>query len=458
LTFDFPSITFLIIFRTVAVIKYWGKDNVALNTPMNSSVSLTLDQSDLHTITTVAASKSFTGDRFWLNGDEIKINSRAHTVLREIRALAQNRVDPNTGEVLVSKDEWPQFKVHISSFNTFPTGAGLASSAAGLACLVTVLAKLYCVKETFPGQLSSIARQGSGSASRSLYGGFVKWQKGSKKDGSDSIAIQVADEKHWPEMRAVILVVSDKEKDTSSTSGMETSKTTSPLLGFRAANVVEPRLKSMEDAYLAKDFQKFGEITMQDSNQFHATCLDTYPPIFYMTDVSKTIIRLCHVINNHFGSIRAAYTFDAGPNAVIYCLEKDAPMVQAVMARHFPTAGDTNDYHSDPGFFESCVASPSLVPPALQEALDKTGHTPKSGDVKYMFYTKPGPGPIKAADEDILLDPSTGMPVPPQPQHRKLVIKPQPSKGCGMYSTHGVINATIMCSLAAALGYFMAKR
>lgn len=61
---------------------------------------------------------------------------------------------------------------------------------------------------------------------------------------------------------------------------------------------------------------------MQDSNQFHAVCQDTYPPIFYMNDMSKLIIRLVHVINAHFGSIRAAYTFDAGPNAVIYTLEQ----------------------------------------------------------------------------------------------------------------------------------------
>jgi diphosphomevalonate decarboxylase len=115
-------------------------------------------------------------------------------VLREIRGIAQDRVDPKTGEVLVKKDGWPQYHVHISSVNTFPTGAGLASSAAGLACLVAALAKLYCVKETFPGQLTAIARQGSGSASRSMYGGFVRWQKGSKKDATDSIALQIADE------------------------------------------------------------------------------------------------------------------------------------------------------------------------------------------------------------------------------------------------------------------------
>jgi diphosphomevalonate decarboxylase len=117
-------------------------------------------------------------------------------------------------------------------------------------------------------------------------------------------------------------VVSDKEKDTSSTSGMETSRLTSPLLQYRAASIVQPRLEEMEKAYLEKDFQIFGKLTMQDSNQFHATCLDTYPPIFYMNDTSKVIIRLVHVINSYYNEIRAAYTFDAGPNAVIYTLEK----------------------------------------------------------------------------------------------------------------------------------------
>jgi diphosphomevalonate decarboxylase len=116
--------------------------------------------------------------------------------------------------------------------------------------------------------------------------------------------------------------VSDKEKDTSSTSGMETSRLTSELLQHRAAAVVQPRLEAIEAAYLARDFETFGRITMQDSNQFHAVCLDTYPPIFYMNDVSKAVIRVVHVVNAYFGCVKAAYTFDAGPNAVIYTLEK----------------------------------------------------------------------------------------------------------------------------------------
>ena len=77
----------------IAVIKYWGKGNVKLNTPMNSSVSLTLDQSDLHTVTSIAASKDAEKDRMWLNGNEIEINSRGQTCLREIRKLAQDRLD-----------------------------------------------------------------------------------------------------------------------------------------------------------------------------------------------------------------------------------------------------------------------------------------------------------------------------------------------------------------------------
>ena len=100
------------------------------------------------------------------------------------------------------------------------------------------LAKLFNARETYEGELSAIARQGSGSACRSLYGGFVRWEKGVAADARDSHAIQIADEHHWPELRAVILVVSDAKKDTSSTSGMNTSVNTSPLLGYRAAEVM----------------------------------------------------------------------------------------------------------------------------------------------------------------------------------------------------------------------------
>lgn len=126
---------------------------------------------------------------------ETKINGRGLAVLREIRSIAGDKIDEQTGEVLVKREDWSQYRVRISTVNTFPTGAGLASSAAGLACLVATLAKLFAVVEKYPGQLTAIARQGSGSASRSMFGGFVRWQKGERADATDSIAVQIADEK-----------------------------------------------------------------------------------------------------------------------------------------------------------------------------------------------------------------------------------------------------------------------
>lgn len=394
----------------IAVIKYWGKGDVKLNTPMNSSVSLTLDQGDLHTVTSIGATKEGDKDRMWLNGTEIEINGRGQTCLREIRKLAQDRVD-SEGNVVVKKEDWADYKVRIVSINTFPTGAGLASSAAGLACFVTTLAKLYNVKEEYPGQLTAIARQGSGSASRSMYGGLVRWNKGTKKDGTDSIAQQIADEAFWPEMRAVILVVSDKEKDTSSTSGMETSRLTSPLLAHRASEVVQPRLEELEKAYLAKDFETFGQLTMKDSNQFHAICQDTYPPIFYMNDVSKSIIRLCTIINTHYDKVVAAYTFDAGPNAVIYCLDEHSPMIMAAMAKYFPAPGPTGDYCNNKTEFDRVNAEAAeLLPAELQEALSKCGRVPAANDVKYMFLTKVGGGPIEQTVEGSVLDLAYGVP------------------------------------------------
>ncbi|KDO31253.1 diphosphomevalonate decarboxylase [Saprolegnia parasitica CBS 223.65] len=319
----------------IAVIKYWGKDSVALNTPINSSVSVTLNQKQLKTVTSIVASTTFAADRIWLNGAEQDINNkRIQVVLKEMRRLATSKALDADGKP-IRKEDWPSYKLHIVSINTFPTAAGLASSAAGYACLVAALIELFAAEEEYPGQFSVVARQGSGSACRSLDGGFVRWEKGTKADGSDSLAVQVADHLHWPELEAIICVVNDKEKDTSSTSGMMTSKDTSELLGFRAREVVDKRLHAIEAAYKAKDFETFGKITMMDSNQFHATCLDTYPPIFYMNEVSRSIIHMVHKYNEAAGRVQAAYTFDAGPNAVIFVEKKHTAEVMGLLLHHF---------------------------------------------------------------------------------------------------------------------------
>ncbi|GMP22273.1 hypothetical protein CsSME_00000364 [Camellia sinensis var. sinensis] len=273
----------------IAVIKYWGKRDESLILPINDSISVTLDPAHLCTTTTVSVSPSFDQDRMWLNGKEISLSGgRFQRCLKEIRARASDVEDEKKG-IKITKKDWENLHLHISSYNNFPTAAGLASSAAGLACLVFSLAKLMNVKEDL-GQLSAIARQGSGSACRSLYGGFVKWIMGKNDDGSDSIAVQLADEKHWDELVIVIAVVSSRQKETSSTSGMRETVETSMLIKHRAKEVVPKRIVEMEEAIKNRDFPSFAHLACADSNQFHAVCMDTSPPIFYMNDTSHRII------------------------------------------------------------------------------------------------------------------------------------------------------------------------
>lgn len=132
----------------------------------------------------------------------------------------------------------------------------------------------------------------------------VRWHKGETYEGSDSVALQVAPESHWPEMRVLILVVDDHKKTYSSTSGMKTSVETSEFLQYRAAKIVPHRADEMVDAIKNKNFQKFAQLTMQDSNQFHSVCLDTYPPCFYLNDTSRTIIELIHHYNKFKGETK----------------------------------------------------------------------------------------------------------------------------------------------------------
>ena len=375
----------------IAVIKYWGKRDAKTNTPINSSVSITINQRDLRTVTTVTASKDFEKDRLWLNGTEESVaeNKRVLAVFREVRALARDRVDPKTGEVVVKAEEWASMRVYVVSANNFPTAAGLASSAAGYAALTSALAELHCVQESYPGQLSGIARQGSGSACRSLHGGFVAWDMGEKADGSDSVARQVAPAEHWPELDVLILVVSDAKKTVSSTSGMDTSVKTSKLLAHRAASVVPERMVRMEEAYLARDFAAFAQLAMADSNQFHSTCLDTYPPIFYMNDVSRAVIQVVHAFNSACGEVRAGYTFDAGPNAVLLTRKDHTAQLLAAVLAYFPPSAEAEaDFVNDASL--RAKAAKAGPPEGLAALLAKMA--PLKGMVKKVYHTDVGPG------------------------------------------------------------------
>jgi diphosphomevalonate decarboxylase len=163
-------------------------------------------------------------------------------------------------------------------------------------------------------------------------GGYVAWRAGTALDGTDSLAEEVAPASYWPEMRALILVVSADKKAVGSTVGMQTTVQTSQLFTSRL-EVVPARMVEMEKAISEKDFETFARITMQDSNTFHACCLDSWPPIQYLNDVSKAAMDAVNSINRKAGKLICAYTFDAGPNAVIYYLEADTQRV-AGLFRH----------------------------------------------------------------------------------------------------------------------------
>ncbi|KAF2142365.1 uncharacterized protein K452DRAFT_286788 [Aplosporella prunicola CBS 121167] len=369
----------------IAVIKYWGKRDPKLNLPTNSSLSVTLAQSDLRTHTTAACSTLFPAgqDTLLLNGAAQDVSgARTQACFRELRALreALEAQDPQLPKLA-------QQPLRIVSENNFPTAAGLASSAAGFAALVRAIADLYQLPAT-PTELSRIARQGSGSACRSLFGGYVAWEKGTAADGSDSLAYEVAPASHWPDMRALILVVSAAKKGVSSTTGMQATVATSSLFAARANDTVPARMRDMASAIKAKDFAAFADLTMKDSNSFHACCLDTSPPIFYMNDVSRAAVRAVEAINAAAGKTVAAYTFDAGPNAVVYyAAEHEAAVAGAFKAVLAGTEGWS-------GARGEAVAADEKAAACVDE---KTAEALREG-VGRVILTGVGEGPISVLE------------------------------------------------------------
>jgi diphosphomevalonate decarboxylase len=253
------------------------------------------------------------------------------------------------------------------------------------------LGKLFGIDDV--EEISKLARIGSGSACRSVYGGFVQWVKGI--DSNTSIARQIVDENHWPEMRVLILVVNDKQKDTSSTSGMQLSVKTSSLIRHRVDAIVPKRIDAMIEAIKNRDFNSFAEITMKDSNQFHAITQDTYPPIRYMNDISWSIIRFCHKYNDYYGVNKIAYTFDAGPNACLYLLEDCVTEVISLI-KHLYLPSIQSD-HIIKGLK---IEFTDQLSPKLVEFVENKNI--ESGSIRYIISTKIGCGPQIISNQNLL--------------------------------------------------------
>ncbi|KAG9392125.1 Diphosphomevalonate/phosphomevalonate decarboxylase [Carpediemonas membranifera] len=281
----------------IALVKYWGKADAATNTPINGSVSIGMQ--NVKTTTNVhlepAAAPSIEME---LNGMPVTPSQRVQNMIDYLISLS-----PPAAELLSTHS------LKITSSNSFPTGAGMASSASGMAALAVALKTLLA--PTLSNQTTAtLARLGSGSACRSIHPGFVRW------DAENGIVTQVATDKHWPELRLLAVVCCAEKKAVGSTEGMLRSAATCPFMD-RRAEVASARLEDVESAIISKDFPKLAEEVMRDSNDLHAVCLSSYPPIVYLSASSLAVINTVHALNSSHNSPIAAYTFDAGPNAMI---------------------------------------------------------------------------------------------------------------------------------------------
>ncbi len=281
----------------IAVVKYWGKrGDERLNLPLNNSLSITLDD-QLSVITKVTLSDK-------------------NIVIVNDRILPEDEMKEYAGRVLEAfkKIVGKEFHVKVESKAKFPVNAGLASSAAGIAALTFGLNELLEL-ELKPEELSKIARLGSGSACRSMFGGFVVWNKGLREDGEDSYCYQIFQHGHWSELVDIIPILSEKEKKISSRKGMIRSAETSELMECRL-KFVEKTFNEVIEAIRNRDERKFYYLVMRHSNSMHAIILDSWPSFFYLNDTS---IRIMEWIQEYG---KAGYTFDAGPNPHIFTTER----------------------------------------------------------------------------------------------------------------------------------------
>ncbi len=276
----------------IAIVKYWGKIDEKLHLPANGSISMTL--SDLYSQTTVEFGE-FSRDSIVLDGKEVQ-DPKLKVHLDLIRQLGKNH---NNARVI--------------SRNNFPKGSGIASSASGFAALTLAACKAIGL-DLDSKTLSIIARQGSGSACRSIYGGFVEWLQSTTSEGS--YAIQLADEHYW-DVRDLVVIVSTDPKRVNSTSGMEQTVKTSPLYQSRLA-AVEDNLKAARDAIRSKNFKQLGEIAEYDSLLMHATMMTTRPKLLYWLPSTVSIMHEVEQLRE--AGVPAYYTIDAGANVHVLTL------------------------------------------------------------------------------------------------------------------------------------------
>ncbi|MCG7494393.1 diphosphomevalonate decarboxylase [Thalassobius sp. Cn5-15] len=285
----------------IALSKYWGKRDRARNLPLNSSLSISLAEWGSHT--QVVPSKDGR-DRVTLGGEDLSLDT-------PFAAKALKFADLFRGE-----DGSAKTPLWIETSNTIPTAAGLASSASGFAALTQALCGAFGLSDHLSeAQMSLIARLGSGSATRSLWHGFVRWDKGTQEDGSDSFAQPL--NLQWPEFRIAILPVDVGPKSHSSRDGMNHTVATSPLFASWP-DQAEADCQAIETAVRAQDFDTLGALAEANALAMHATMQAARPALSYLTTESWALLDQLWQARKE--GLQAYATMDAGANVKLIFL------------------------------------------------------------------------------------------------------------------------------------------
>jgi diphosphomevalonate decarboxylase len=278
----------------IAFIKYWGDLDARLHIPANGSISMNLD--GLHTRTQVTFDASFRHDQLILDGQHTSGAplERVSSFLDRVRRLAG----------------W-HWNARVVSTNNFPVAAGIASSASGFAALA-MAATAAMGLQLSERDLSRLARLGSGSACRSVPGGFVEWQPG--HDDYDSYASTIEPPDHW-DLADCIAIVSRGQKSVGSAEG-HILASTSPLQRARVADT-PLRLKLCRQAINERDFEILANVTELDCQLMHAVMITSTPPLLYWQPVTQQLTRLVQTWRKN--GLPVCYTIDAGPNVHVLC-------------------------------------------------------------------------------------------------------------------------------------------
>lgn len=292
----------------IAFIKYWGNRDQSLRLPENGSISMNLEE--LTTRTQVTFDPSLPSDILDLNGHRQtgtvfnRVVSHMN-LLRGIRGVAT--------------------RAYVKSENNFPEGTGIASSASAFAALTVAAVRALGI--TLPERdLSRLARRGSGSACRSIPGGFVEWFPGSSD--LDSFAVSIAKAGHW-DIVDCIAILNRKQKATGSTEGHALAKT-SPLQPARVMDAPR-RLERCRDAIQTRDFDLFAETIEQDCLLMHAVMLTSLPALVYWHPATLELIQT--VKSWRKSGIPVAFTIDAGPNVHVICEENTLDLVKSKLEK-----------------------------------------------------------------------------------------------------------------------------